>query len=494
MSMGSAVTPPQMHIGGTHVPAASSGSTRWLLLPGVAQILPRATARGLGLTEGRHRIGLFLLVCLLLGTIIPSEIAFDAEMFYSRSILGIPPHYALTAFTVALALAVDLRYYQRLVSRPLVGLSLLILTGLLAIGFVKYGFRSYLVRSDIYIIRWFFVGFMLMRLAIAAGMLRPYLVFAAAVILVTAFGIDATNTEAGRVDTSLKRVVSSNLWPVINCGTIMIGLLLTVTWPRSFTYAAFGSIAFAILTFVGSIRTSTRSLFIIQSMCIVLVLLALSRDPRMRGRGRGVRRAATAFAILGAVFMIYQVAVGGLFGGYSQLGSRFRDTSVGVQDTGFGRIQEALGMVEELTPDEWLVGKGLGGMFYSNLGAWTNVPHIAVLGWLQKGGLAVFLLVLFTVYIAPTAAFFSQLSRPRRSSPIPPPILVVGPMLVSWCALTFVSGGIDIGSFLGLGGLTALWIQLTADDKVFQKERGRSEAPRTVAYSGEQALGSFGLA
>jgi hypothetical protein len=492
--MGSAATPPLMHSLGTHAPATSSGATRWLLLPGVAQILPKATARSLGLTEGRHRLGLFLLVCLLLGTIIPTEIAYDAEMFYSRSIFGIPPHYALTALTVALAVAVDLRYYQRLLSRPIVGLSLIILAILLAVGIVKYGLRSYLVRSDLYIIRWFFVGFMLMRLAIAAGMLRPYLVFAAAVILLTAFGIDATNTEAGQVDTSLKRAVSSNLWPVINCGTIMIGLLLTVTWPRSFTYAAIGSIAFASLTFVGSIRTSTRSLFIIQSICIVLVLLALSRDPRMRGRGRGIRRAATAFAFLGAAFMIYQVAVGGLLGGYSQLGSRFRDTSAGVTDTGFGRMQEALGMVEELTPDEWLVGKGLGGMFYSQLGAWTNVPHIAVLGWLQKGGLAVFLLVLFTVYIAPSVAFFSQLGRPRRSSPIPPPILIVGPMLVSWCALTLISGGIDIGAFLGLGGLTALWMQLTADDTVFQQERGRSVAPQTVSYSGEQALGSFGVA
>ena len=133
-------------------------------------------------------------------------------------------------------------------------------------------------------------------------------------------------------------------------------------------------------------------------------------------------------------------------------------------------------MVEELTPDEWVFGKGLGGMFYSKMGAWTNVPHIAVLGWLQKGGVAVFLLVLFTVYIAPGLAFFRQLVRPRRTSPLPPPILVVGPMLVSWCALTFISGGIDIGSFLGLGGLTALWMQLFDDDQVFEAERRRRSA------------------
>ena len=453
------------------------------MLPAAAQVLQKSVARQLGLTEGRHRLGLFLIICGLIGTIIPTEIAFDADMWVSRTIFGIPPHYALTAFTFMLALVVDFRYYQRLVSRPLIALSLFILAGLLAIGVVKYGFRSYLVRSDVYIIRWFFVGFVLMRLAIVAGMLRPYLAFAAVVILLTALGVDAKNTDAGQIDTAIKRVTSSNLWPVVNCGMIMIGLLMTVTWPRSWSYAAFGASAFGLLTFIGSIRTSTRSLFIVQALCLALVLLSLSRDPRMSGRGRGIRRAATAFAFLGAAFIIYQVATGGLLGGYSQLGERFRDTSSGVSDTGFGRVQEGLGMVEELTPDEWVFGKGLGGMFYSKLGAWTNVPHIAVLGWLQKGGLAVFLLVLLTVYVAPGVAFFRQLGRPRRTSALPPPILVVGPMLVSWCALTFISGGIDIGCFLALGGLTALWIQLFEDDKVFAAEcRRRNAAERPVVF------------
>jgi O-antigen ligase len=128
-------------------------------------------------------------------------------------------------------------------------------------------------------------------------------------------------------------------------------------------------------------------------------------------------------------------------------------------------------MVEEMTPDEWILGKGLGGMFYSKLGYWANAPHITVLVWLQKGGVPLFLIVLATVYIAPSLGFFRQLSRPRRTSPLPPPILIVGPMLLSWCALTFVSGGTDTGSFLALGGLTYLWIQLTDDEKVFEWHR-----------------------
>ena len=450
------------------LPAPNQRPERFTLLA-AAQVLPAATARALGLTEGRHRLGLFLLVCALFGVIVPFEIAADSQMFVSRTIMGIPPHFALTAFVVALAVLFDLSYFQRVLTRPPVVLGLVCIAILLAEGILRYGMRSYLVRSDLYIMRWFFVGFILMRLATAAGMLRPYLVFAAIVLLATAAGIDSTNSLAGEIDTATRRIASSNLWPVINCGTVMIGLLLSVTWPRSWRYAAFGSAAFAVLTFIGSIRTSTRSLFAVQALCVVLVLLALSRDPRMRGRGRGARRAATALAALGAVFLVYQIVLGNFLGGYSQLAGRFEETT---RENRFeGRMAEAVMMVEELTPDEWILGKALGGMFYSRLGYWANAPHITVLVWLQKGGIPLLLIVLATVYIGPSLAFFRQLSRPRKSSPLPPPILIVGPMLLSWCALTFVSGGTDIGSLLGLGGLTYLWIQLTDDDKVFEWHR-----------------------
>lgn len=493
MSSGSLATAGQMPTTETVDVASSFGRPRWLFMPAVAQILGRSQARALGLTEGPRRLGLFFLVCVLMGIIIPTEIAYDAEMFYSRRFLGIPPHFMLTAFTIAMAVVVDVRYYQRLVSRPFVALSLLILAALLVVGVAKYGVRSQLVRSDIYILRWFFVGFILTRLAIASGMLRQYLLFATVVILLTAFGIDTTNSQAGQIDTSLRRIVSSNLWPVINCGTIMIGLLLTVTWPLSLGFAAFGSVSFAVLAFVGSVRTSTRSAFFYQSLCFILVLLALSRDPRLRSRGSSFRRAATGLVMLGAVVVIYLVATGGLLGGYSQIGDRFRDTSFGVKDTGLVRLQEAIGMVTELTPDEWVLGKGLGGMFYSTMGAWFNVPHIAVFGFLQKGGIAVFLLVLVAVYIVPGLAFFKQLIQPRRSSPLPAPILIVGPVLVAWCGLTFISGGIDIGSFFGLGGLTALWIQLADDEKVFEAERRRFavlQPNRHTSWQGTATVGS----
>jgi hypothetical protein len=68
-------------------------------------------------------------------------------------------------------------------------------------------------------------------------------------------------------------------------------------------------------------------------------------------------------------------------------------------------------------------------------------------------------------------------------------------MIVSWCALTFVSGGLDIGCFLALGGLTALWIQLADDDAVFTAMRLRAHRryePRQPEFIGVGPAGEMG--
>jgi len=478
----------------SHPSAVPLSGSFGLCLPAVAQILPKRLAASLSVNASRSRPALFVAICFLFGVIVPVEIAADSEMFVSRTILRVPPHFAITAFTIAVAMLADLGYYQKLITRPSVAFGLSILAFVTVVGAWRHGTGSQLFRSDIYIIRWFFVGFILMRSAIAAGMLRQYLVFAAIVIIATAYSIDVTNTQEGQIDTATKRVTSSNLWPVINCGTIMIGLLVTVTWPRSSRYAAVSAAAFAAIVFIGSIRTSTRSLFAEQMLCLVLGLLALSRDPRMKGRGRTVQRAATLMAVIGAIGLAYQIVGGNLLSSYSQIGTRMEGT-LRESRVGAARIDEAAEFLRGMRPDEWILGGGLGQMFYSILGAWTNVPHIAVIGWLQKGGLGVMFLVLLTVYILPGVGFVQQLLRPRRWSPLPAPILVVGPMMVSWCALTFVSGGLDIGCFLALGGLTALWIQLADDDAVFTVIRlrpYRPHEPRRPEFIGVGPAGQMG--
>ena len=401
----------------------------------------------------------------------PTEIAYANEMWVSRTIAGIPPHYALTAFAMLLAFASDGKYLRQLLSRPAVIFYLTCLAMVVAVGVFRNGYNGFIVRADLYLIRWFFVGFMLMRLAIVSGNLKQYLIVAAIVILATALKIDTRNTMGGQIDTTMVRASSVDFWPVINLGTIMIGLLITVTWPRGILHVAFCSSAFSLLILLGGIRSSTRSLFITQALCFLLCLLALSRDPRMRGRGREIRKVLLVVLLLGAALLAYLVATGKILGNMTQLGTRFSVETRERYDTGGARIDEARDMLENLKPEEWIFGMGVGGMFFNTMGYWASSPHIAVLGWLQKGGLFIFFVVLWTLYFRPAAAFFRAATLPRRDSPLPPPILIVGPPLLAWASLTFISGGLDIGSFLGLGGLAAVWMQLADDERRFRVAR-----------------------
>jgi hypothetical protein len=201
-------------------------------LPAAAQLLLGRTARSLGIGGvGRNRL-LFAVTACLFAAIVPTDIAFGLEMWVSKRIAGIPQHYILTTVTILLALALDGRYLQHLVGRPVVIFYLACLLMVVAVGVLKNGGNGFVVRADLYLIRWFFVGFMLMRLAITSGSLRQYLMVAAIVVLFTAMRISDRNTMGGQIDTSVVRVSSSDFWPVINLGTIMLGLLVTVTWPR----------------------------------------------------------------------------------------------------------------------------------------------------------------------------------------------------------------------------------------------------------------------
>jgi hypothetical protein len=459
--------PPPMVMGRVAAATSSRPAAQLLVLPAAAQLLIGRTAKSLGIVGTRRRRLLFATLVCLFGIIVSTEIAYANEMWVSRTIAGVPQHFILTSLVLAVAFAVDSKYLLQLPTRPAVVFYLVCLLMVVAVGFVRNWGNRYLVFADLYLIRWFFVGFIMMRLAIVSGYLRPYLIATAIVVLFTALQIDTRNTMGGQVDTTMVRASSVDFWPVINLATVMLGLLVTVNWPRGILYVAFGSSAFGLAVLLGGVRSSTRSLFVTQTLCFLLCLLALSRDPRMRGRGGELRKVGLLLLLLSAPVLAYMVGTGQLLGGVSQLGNRFSVETRERYDTGAARVAEAADMLENLAPEEWLFGMGVGGMFFNTMGYWTSVPHISVLGWLQKGGLFIFFVVLWAAYITPVASFFKAVTLPRRNTPLSSPILIVGPPLLAWGSLTFISGGLDNGSFLGLGGLAALWMQLADDDRRF---------------------------
>jgi hypothetical protein len=477
---------PNSHAAGPPAPQ-QPGIRRFV--PALSQILPPAVARAHSLVTGGHRLGRFLIACGLFLIILPTEIGYESQLFVSRRIFGIPPHFLLTAIAILAALATDLRYYSWLFTRSSVLLGLAGLAYVLVIGVLRHGTGSYMVRSDLYIIRWFFVGFILMRMGISSGLLRWYLAFVAVVVLGMMFTLDFESTLGHQVDTSTKRVVSWSLFPINNCGTIMISLGMMCFWPRSRRWATFFAVCFGILFFAGAIRTSTRSLFVQQGFCLGLVLFALTRDPRMKGRGQQLRRVGVVFGLLGAATLLWQILAGKVLSGYTQLGDRFNMGGGFLNDsTIWARISEADALLRSLTADEWVLGTGLGGVFFTTLGYWTNTPHVAVLGWLQKGGVFLFAAVLYFVYWKPFIGLMMAMLGGRPRSSVPPPILVVGPSLMTWALLTFFSGGLDNGSLLGLGGLVALWMQLALDEKVTGTAFSGPQPPRALQSGHSETL------
>jgi len=466
----------------THYPTLPYSTARkTILLPALSQLLTSATRRSHGLSEVPRKLSLFVLVCVAFAWIVPTEIAIQTVMFESRRVAGIPVHYIPTAFVFALAILFDSRYFVRLLSRPTVALALACFGFVLAIGLVRYGIGSYMIRSDIYLLRWYVVGVILMRLAIASGMLAPFLVFAALTIGLTASAIDVAVTAGGEIDTAVVRIGSTPLWAAVNCGTIVGSLLLTTTWPKGPLYQVAGVAFFAANFFFGAIRTSTRSAFIVQALAFALAFVVLSRDPRTRGARQGVGRFVSVGILALSGYGLVQITQGRFLQGFTQLGSRFQENAVlGAWEygTGLARVVEATEMVRGMEVDELLLGRGLGGGFLSVLGSWYNCPHIGVLGWLLKGGFVLLAVAGVTVYLLPATAFAKQLLASSRSRLYPAPILVVGPGLLSWCTLTFLSGGYDNGSLLGLGMLAALWMQLTDDEKVLRADGLRGAVDR----------------
>ena len=449
---------------------ASAGPLR---LPAMSQVLTPRSARGLAIAGPRWRGEVLAALVCLWGLIVSSQMAYANGIFDSRSVAGVPYHVLMTGAALVLAVALDGGYMIGLLLRPKVLLYLLCLAAMIGVGIARSGGGLLGVFNDLYVVRWFFVGFMLMRVALVSGNTKAFLTCAAIIVIATSLRLDFRNTQGGQLSTSEARLTSVDFWPVMNLGTIMIGLLLTVTWPHGVGRVIFGITVFALLILLGGIRSSTRSLFLFQALCFLLCLFALSRDPRMAGRGRLIRQIMVVSLLLVAAFLAYRIVKGQMLGGMTQLATRFGEEDFGRRSTSSYRMREALEFLDFLEPEAWLVGLGFGIGYWNPLGKgfWAGIPHIAVLGWLMKGGIVVLGLALWTLYISPAVAFFKATVAARRDTALPPPILVVGPPLLAWACLTFVSGGIDIGSFLGLGALCALWAQLADDERRFLRSR-----------------------
>jgi len=284
-------------------------------------------------------------------------------------------------------------------------------------------------------------------------------------------------TSESLADTSIRRVTTSNMWPVAYCSFITIGLMLNAMWPMGTLWQSVGLTALTVSIVVGSVRTSTRSLFAVQAALLILTLLALAKDPRMAARQKWLNRLKVFVVAAIVLYVGRQVVTGRIFASISLLSQRF----LGEEGTGAMRLRELYDMFASFGPIDWVFGGGLGSYFVTELGWWTARPHIAFFAWLQKGGGLLFVAAALMVLNIPIWAFTASLTRRSGTESgflkgMPRPILVIVPPLIAWFVTTFISGGFDNGSMLALGGLTALWIEMEDESRLLNSNRYRGMA------------------
>jgi hypothetical protein len=468
------VRAPTTRIGAMTLPPAAR-------FPALSQLsLPGSFARPQGRTL--NNIVVTLIACGLWLITLRLEVGGEYEAFAKRQILGLlTVHVAITLAVLLFYLAVDGGYLGRLFSRSTFVIAALGVLYVFAVGLVRNG-NTLLFREECYAIRWFAVGFMLMRVAITQKGIKLFLLLSAVATAVLLYLIMEKATSETLADTSIRRVTTSNMWPVAYCGFISIGLMLNALWPLGTQWQVVGLSALTTVIVVGSVRTSTRSLFAVQAAMLVMTLFALARDPRMTAKLKWLNR-LQLFLLAGVVLYLgRQIVTGRIFASISLISRRF----LGSEGTGSMRIKELTDMFADFGPIDWLFGGGLGSYFVTELGWWTARPHIAYFTWLQKGGLVIFLAATVLIYARTMWSFAAALLTKNRSARLsyagmPKPILVVGPPLLAWFSTTFISGGFDNGSMLALGGLSALWIQLEDETKLLLPARYGSHATSAVA-------------
>ncbi|MFN6300463.1 MAG: hypothetical protein ACK4WI_22625 [Microcystis sp.] len=118
------------------------------------------------------------------------------------------------------------------------------------------------------------------------------------------------------------------------------------------------------------------------------------------------------------------------------------------------RISEAIVGIESLQDIEWLFGRGIGANYWSPVGVGYQAFsfHIGIFTFLLKGGLPLFLLCVYFLYIKFPQLYIKALLRPyafddrNRTA-----LLIVLPSIFAWAVILLIYGGFIVSSFIGLG-------------------------------------------
>jgi hypothetical protein len=163
----------------------------------------------------------------------------------------------------------------------------------------------------------------------------------------------------------------------------------------------------------------------------------------------------TIFIFIVIMFDIVNFDLIQLFQGNLLYERAFTDESSGSNNA---RIEEASFVIGNLQDLDFLAGKGLGATFINPIRRGWNVDleinwlHIGPLTYLLKGGLPLFLLVIFFFYIKIPHLYCKALLNPYAFDPKErTALLTVLPGVLGWSIWLLTCGGYFSGHFFGLG-------------------------------------------
>ncbi|TRU84860.1 MAG: hypothetical protein EWV76_15455 [Microcystis novacekii Mn_MB_F_20050700_S1] len=290
-----------------------------------------------------------------------------------------------------------------------------------------------------------------------------YQTFQTSIKVMLAKGVISTNSAIG-MDT---RVAGGNMI-IITASLIATGISLVILcrlgWFLVIPLLGLVFLQFYFAGFIGATRGAFLGVLVV-FICSGFGLLfykvcsrtmVLNPQPSMSLRWlKFILISFTIFIFIAIIAITFDFDLVQLFQGNLLYERAFTDESSGSDNA---RIEEASFVIGNLQDLDFLAGKGLGATFINPIRRGWNVDleinwlHIGPLTFLLKGGLPLFLVVIFFFYIKIPYLYCKALLNPYAFDPKErTALLTVLPGVLGWSIWLLTSGGYDGLNFFGLG-------------------------------------------
>jgi hypothetical protein len=319
--------------------------------------------------------------------------------------------------------------------------------------------------TDLSVCLWLIGGLAMFR--IIANSYRPKIQLTSLVSVSTVFIYYSISLQAERMNALAnagvtERITDWNTWAysalLLPLTGIALGVLCRQGWFWTISILGLVAIHLYSVGFIGATRGA------ILTIAIVLICSAFGLSYRIsdgvlttKSSLKQPRRLIYLLLFIGIFFLVavFFINLDLLFDLFQNtlIFERLFNPDSATQRSSELRIEEAIGGLQSIQDEfEFLFGKGLGATFFSVLGYEINAFHIGILTFLLKGGLILFVPVVFILYVKFPLLFIKSLLIPRAFNPLKrTALLTVLPGVFGWAFVLLSGGGWTPFNSLGVG-------------------------------------------